>query len=173
MVDGYALAGGKGGFESWLDWRDAHVVRATWRLDLDNLAVRGPARTVSTAGLHGLVNFQRTADGERIDWAGSDGSDLALVLTQRGERSDGTLVGRKLELAPSLPWAGVLPEVSPSLARWLGEGHPRGRFDQLRADWNSDDGVRFAHGNFSGLGIDASGKLAWRVVAQRRSVRRR
>ncbi|HXP01397.1 MAG TPA: YhdP family protein [Luteibacter sp.] len=159
MVDGYALAGGKGGFESWLDWRDAHVVRATWRLDLDNLAVRGPARTVSTAGLHGLVNFQRTADGERIDWAGSDGSDLALVLTQRGERSDGTLVGRKLELAPLLPWAGVLPEVSPSLARWLGEGHPRGRFDELRADWNSDDGVRFAHGKFSGLGIDASGKL--------------
>jgi uncharacterized protein (TIGR02099 family) len=158
-ADGYALAGGKGRFETWLDWRDAHVVRATSRLDLDNLAIRGPARTVSTAGLHGIVDLHRTADGQRIDWAGNDGSDLALVLRKSGERSDGTLVGRTLDLAPLLPWAGVLPQVSPSLARWLGEGHPHGRFDQLRADWNSVDGVSFAHGTFSGVGIDASGGL--------------
>jgi uncharacterized protein (TIGR02099 family) len=158
-IDGYALAGGRGHFESWLDWRDAHVVRATWRLDLDNLAVRGPARTVRTAGLHGIVDFHRTGDGQRIDWIGRDGGDLALVLRQAGGRSDGTLVARNLELAPLLPWTGVLPKVSPSLARWLGEGHPRGRFDHLRADWNSVTGMSFAHAAFSGLGIDASGSL--------------
>nr|WP_275690443.1 YhdP family protein [Luteibacter yeojuensis] len=158
-IDGYALAGGKGGFESWLDWRDAHVVRATWRVDLDHLAVRGPARTVRTAGLHGIVDIHRTTDGTRVDWAGHDGSDLALVLRHEGARSDGTLVGRRLDLAPLLPWAGVLPQVSPSLARWLGDGHPRGRFDHLRADWNSVSGLSFAHAAFSGLGIDASGSL--------------
>jgi uncharacterized protein (TIGR02099 family) len=158
-IDGYALAGGKGSFDSWLDWRDARVVRATWRVDLDNLAVRGPARTVHTAGLHGLVDLHRTAEGTRIDWAGNDGSDLALVLRHTGEQNDGTLVARQLDLAPLLPWAGVLPQVSPSLARWLGEGHPRGRFDHLRADWNSASGMSFAHAAFSGLGIDASGSL--------------
>jgi uncharacterized protein (TIGR02099 family) len=158
-IDGYALAGGKGSFESWLDWRDARVVRATWRVDLDNLAVRGPARTVRTAGLHGVVDLHRTAEGDRFDWAGSDGSDLALILRRSGERTEGTVVARKLELAPLLPWAGVLPQVSPSLARWLGEGRPRGRFDQARADWNSDTGMSFLHATFSGLGIDASGSL--------------
>jgi uncharacterized protein (TIGR02099 family) len=156
---GYALAGGKGRFETWLDWRDAHVVRATSSIDLDNLAVRSPARTVRTAGLHGIIDLHRFAGGQRIDWAGRDGGDAAIVLQTRGEISEGTVVARKLELAPLLPWAGLLPQVSPALARWLGEGRPRGRFDDVRADWNSADGLRFAHASFSGLGIDASGKL--------------
>ncbi|QWT18477.1 TIGR02099 family protein [Bacillus sp. NP157] len=156
---GYALAGGKGRFETWLDWRDAHVVRATSSLDLDNLAVRGPTRTVRTAGLHGIADLHRFNGGQRIDWAGRDGSDAAIVLRTNGSRSEGTVVARHLELAPLLPWAGLLPQVSPALARWLGEGRPRGRFDALRADWNSDDGLSFAHATFSGLGIDASGKL--------------
>ncbi|MGF6494896.1 uncharacterized protein (TIGR02099 family) [Luteibacter sp. 621] len=159
VAGGYALAGGKGRFETWLDWRDAHVVRATSSIDLDNLAVRGPARTVSTAGLHGIVDLHRFANGQRIDWMGRDGSDAAIVLRTNGDRSEGTLVARKLELAPLAPWAGLLPQVSPALARWLGGGRPRGRFDQLRADWNSVDGLRFAQAAFSGLGIDASGKL--------------
>lgn len=158
-VDGYALAGGKGSFETWLDWRDARVVRATWRVDLDNLAVRGPARTVHTAGLHGIVDLHRTDGGQRIDWAGRDGSDLALVLRQNAGRTDGILVGRKLELAPLLPWAGIFPQVTPALARWFGEGHPRGSFDQARVEWNSESGMSFAHASFSGLGIDASGSL--------------
>lgn len=156
---GYALAGGKGRFETWLDWRDAHVVRATSSIDLDNLAVRGPARTVATAGLHGIVDLHRFSGGQRIDWAGRDGSDAAIVLRNQGDRSEGTVVARKLELAPLLPWAGLLPQVSPALARWLGEGKPRGRIDTARADWNSADGLTFTHAAFSGLGIDASGKL--------------
>jgi uncharacterized protein (TIGR02099 family) len=156
---GYALAGGTGRFETWLDWRDAHVVRATSSIDLDNLAVRGPARTVKTAGLHGIVDLHRFNGGQRIDWAGRDGSDAAIILRTKGDVSEGTIVARKLELAPLLPWAGLLPQVSPALARWLGEGKPRGRFDDVHADWNSTDGLSFAHAAFSGLGIDASGKL--------------
>ena len=156
---GYALAGGKGNIETWLDWRDARVVRMTSRIDLDGLAVRGPARTVTTAGLHGIVSLHRTANGQRVDWAGRDGGDLALLLNTVGDRTDGTLAGRRVDLAPLLPWAGILPQMSPSLARWLGEGHPRGRFDDLRADWNSIDGIEFVRAGFSGLGIDASGTL--------------
>jgi uncharacterized protein (TIGR02099 family) len=158
-LGGYALAGGKGRFEMWLDWRDAHVVRATSSIDLDNLAVRGPARTVSTSGLHGIIDLHRFTGGQRIDWLGRDGSDAAIVLRTSGDRSEGTAVGRTLDLAPLLPWAGLAAPVSPALARWLAEGRPRGRFDTLRADWNSVDGLQFAHANFSGLGIDASGKL--------------
>lgn len=156
---GYSLATGRGRFEAWLDWRDAHVVRATSRIDLDNLQVRGPSRTVATEGLHGIVDLHRSADAQRIDWAGQDGSDLALVLKNDSPHNSGTLVARKLDLAPLAPWAGVLPQLSPSIARWLAEGRPRGTFDDVRADWNADDGLRFAHATFSGLGIDASGKL--------------
>lgn len=113
--DGYALAAGKGSFESWLDWRDARVVRATWRVDLDNLAVRGPARTVSTAGLHGIVDLHRRADGDRIDWAGRDGGDLALLLPHAGNRSDGVLAGRNIDLAPLLPGPACFRRCRP---RW-------------------------------------------------------
>ena len=156
---GYALAGGKGGFESWLDWRDGQVVRATSRVDFDELAIRGPARTVSTPGLHGIVDMNRTADGQRVDWAGADGGDLALVTHAQGDRSNGTVVARKIDLGPLLPWAGLMPQVSPALAHWLAAGRPRGHFNEVRADWDSVDGLRFVHATFAGLGIDAIGKL--------------
>jgi uncharacterized protein (TIGR02099 family) len=156
---GYALAGGKGGFESWLDWRDGQVVRTTSRVDFDELAVRSPARTVTTPGLHGIVDMHRTADGQRIDWAGADGGDLALVTHAQGDRSSGTVVARKIELGPLLPWAGLAPQVSPALAHWLADGRPRGHFNDVRADWDSVVGLRFAHASFAGLGIDAIGKL--------------
>jgi uncharacterized protein (TIGR02099 family) len=156
---GYTLAGGKGGFESWLDWRDGQVVRTTSRVDFDQLALRGPARTVSTPGVHGLVDMNRTADGQRVDWAGADGSDIAFVTHLQGDRSNDTLVARKVELGPLLPWMGLAPQVSPALARWLIDGRPRGHFNEVRADWNSVDGLRFIHATFAGLGIEAIGKL--------------
>lgn len=156
---GYALAGGRGGFESWLDWRDGQVVRTTSRVDFDQLAIRGPARTVSTPGLHGIVDMNRTADGQRVDWAGVDGGDLALVTHAQGDRSNGTVVARRIDLGPLLPWAGLMPQVSPALAHWLADGRPRGHFNEVRADWDSVDGLRFVHATFTGLGIDAIGKL--------------
>ncbi|UPG84887.1 TIGR02099 family protein [Luteibacter aegosomatis] len=160
-VGGYTLAKGRGGFETWVQWRDAHVARSTSRIDLDGLKVRGPDRMVSTEGLHGLFDMHADATGteRRFDWAGSDGSDVALLLHQEAGASRGTLVARHLELAPLVPWAGVLPQLSPAMARWLGEGHPRGRFDEARADWDSSGGLHAAHATFSGLGIDASGRL--------------
>jgi uncharacterized protein (TIGR02099 family) len=156
---GYTLAGGKGGFESWLDWRDGQVVRTTSRVDFDELAVRGPARTVSTPGVHGFVDMNRTADGQRVDWAGADGSDIAFVTHVQGDRSNDTLVARKVDLGPLLPWIGLAPQVSPALARWLVDGRPRGHFNDVRADWDSVDGLRFVHATFAGLGIGAIGKL--------------
>lgn len=156
---GYALAGGKGGFESWLDWRDGQVVRTTTRLDFDELAVRGPARTVRTPGLHGIVDMHRTADGQRIDWADADGGDVAFVNHVQGDRSNGTVVARRINLGPLLPWAGLAPQVSPGLAQWLADGQPRGRLNDVRADWDSTDGLRYVHATFAGLGINAIGKL--------------
>jgi uncharacterized protein (TIGR02099 family) len=156
---GYALAGGKGGFESWLDWRRGQVVHMTSRLDFDQIAVRSPARTVTTPGLHGVVDMHRTDDGQRIDWAGADGGDVAFVSHAQGERSDSTVVARKIDLGPLLPWAGLAPQVSPALAHWLMDGRPRGTLREARADWNSETGMRFVHAAFAGLGIDAAGKL--------------
>nr|WP_255494622.1 YhdP family protein [Luteibacter sp. Sphag1AF] len=159
VVNDYALTGGRGTFEGWLDWRDAHVVRAISRIDMDQFAIRGPARTVSVAGLHGIASFRRFASGQRVDWAGNDGGDLALSLSTEAERTHGVLVARALDLTPLLPWAGVLPQLSPSLAQWLGEGKPRGHLDDVRVEWDSEQGLHLAHAKFSGLGIDASGKL--------------
>jgi uncharacterized protein (TIGR02099 family) len=156
---GYALAGGKGAFESWLDWRNGQVVRMTSRLDFDALAVRGPARTVTTPGLHGIVDVHRTADGQRIDWADADGGDVAFVNHVHGERSDGTVVARKINLGPLLPLASLAPQVSPGLAQWLANGQPRGRLNDVRADWDSAAGLRYVHAKFAGLGINAIGKL--------------
>jgi uncharacterized protein (TIGR02099 family) len=156
---GYALAGGKGAFESWLDWRNGQVVRMTSRLDFDALALRGPARTVTTPGLHGIVDVHRTADGQRIDWADADGGDVAFVNHVQGERSEGTVVARKINLGPLLPLASLAPQVSPGLAQWLANGQPRGRLNDVRADWDSAAGLRYVHAKFAGLGINAIGKL--------------
>jgi uncharacterized protein (TIGR02099 family) len=156
---GYALAGGKGAFESWLDWRNGQVVRMTSRLDFDALALRGPARTVTTPGLHGIVDMHRTADGQRIDWADADGGDVAFVNHVQGERSEGTVVARKINLGPLLPLASLAPQVSPGLAQWLANGQPRGRLNDVRADWDSAAGLRYVHAKFAGLGINAIGKL--------------
>ncbi|MDF3980893.1 YhdP family protein [Luteibacter sp. PPL201] len=160
-LDGRSLAAGRGSFETWLQWRDAHVVRATSRVDLEGLKVREADRTIATSGLHGLFDMHLDArlGQRRLDWAGTDGSDVAVLLSRDSDAPRATVVARHLELAPLAPWAGVLPQLSPSLARWLGEGRPRGRLDDVRVEWNGQTGLRFAHASFAGLGIDASGTL--------------
>jgi uncharacterized protein (TIGR02099 family) len=81
------------------------------------------------------------------------------VTHAQGDRSNGTVVARRIDLGPLLPWAGLMPQVSPALAHWLADGRPRGHFNEVRADWDSVDGLRFVHATFTGLGIDAIGKL--------------
>jgi uncharacterized protein (TIGR02099 family) len=155
-VDGYGVSAGTGSFQVWNDWRRGVVVRSVARLDLANLAMHGPTQAVATSGLHGLVDFQRRADGDHVLWAADDKGVLALAIGAQGTLD---IAAREVDLAPLLPWAALLPSTPPGVAAWLATGRPRGKLTTATAHWGDDIDARSVAASFQGLGIDAVGSL--------------
>jgi uncharacterized protein (TIGR02099 family) len=160
-MDGYTADRGHGRLAAWLDWHKGKVTNSLIRFDLDTLAVTSPAgATASVASLHGLAGLRQTADGYDVRWAGDDRSALALSLHQPGSPQFNLgVAARELQLAPLLPWLGLKPDLAPSLARWLGSGHPRGDLSRVALQWSRVGGLRALDLAFRDLGIDAVGKL--------------
>ena len=161
-LGGYTVDSGNGTFASWLDWRDAKVVRNLTRLDLDGLALTSPAgHQARVASLHALGDMNKTAQGLRVRWGADDGG--ALVLDVRngadGHADEALIAARDLQLGALAPWAALKPELSPGMAQWLGTGKPRGKLGQVALRWTRADGLASANVGFSGLGVDAVGKL--------------
>ncbi len=69
------------------------------------------------------------------------------------------VAARELQLAPLLPWLALKPALSPTLAQWLGGGHPRGELSRLALHWNRAQGLQSVDLAFNDLGIDPVGKL--------------
>jgi uncharacterized protein (TIGR02099 family) len=160
-LDGYTAEQGHGKLAAWLDWHRGKLVKSTIRLDLDQLAVAhaGGARA-SVSALHGEASISRTADGYDVRWAGDDNSRLSLSLHQPANQPVSVgIAARNLQLAPLLPWLALKPDLAAQLAQWLGGGHPRGDLDRVALHWNQTDGVKAVDIAFTGLGIDAVGRL--------------
>ncbi|CAM5265739.1 YhdP family protein [Rhodanobacter lindaniclasticus] len=153
---GYGIGRGSGRLSAWIDWRRGQLGDSVVRVDLDTLSVRGPAGGVAdVASLHGLAGVHAEGAGYALRWAGDDGSAAVAKLDQPGTpqfRLDAA--ARKLQLAPLLPWLGLTPELSPSLARWLGSGHPRGEVEQAAVHWTRAGGLQRLLVAFDQLGID-------------------
>ncbi len=160
-MGGYAVDHGSGRLSAWLDWRAGRLTRSLTRFDLATLTVRAPTGgSASVAALHGLLGVHQTGDGYGVRWAGDDASALALSLHQPGTlQASAGVAARELQLAPLLPWLALLPELPPTLAPWLGQGHPRGDLNRVALQWSRADGVHAVDVAFSGLGIDPVGKL--------------
>jgi uncharacterized protein (TIGR02099 family) len=160
-MGGYTAEQGHGHLSAWLDWRRGKVTSSLIRFDLDRLAVTAPAgATANVAALHGLVGLRQTKDGYDVRWAGDDGSALASSLHQpaTGQTSVG-IAANRLQIAPLLPWLALKPGLGPTLATWIGSGHPRGELDRVALHWNRTDGVQAIDVAFHDLGIDAVEKL--------------
>ena len=161
-MGGYTVDGGNGTFASWLDWRDAKVVRSLTRLDLDGVALTNPdGRQTRVASLHALGDMHKTGQGFRVRWAADDGGALALDVRNGsdGHAEEALIAAHDLQLGALAPWAALKPELSPGMAQWLGTGKPRGKLSQVALRWTRAEGLSSANVGFTGLGIDAVGKL--------------
>ncbi|HWU77057.1 MAG TPA: YhdP family protein [Rhodanobacter sp.] len=160
-MDGYALAHGNGRLSVWLDWRQGKLRDSLFDFELDALAVTTPTGDrASVVALHGLAGVRGTDDGYQLRWAGDDGSALVANLHDPGNpKSTVDVAARALQLAPLLPWLALKPDLSPSLVKWLGNGHPRGELGRVALHWAKADGLHALVVQFKGLGIDPAGKL--------------
>ena len=155
-LQGYGIEHGTGRLNAWLDWNQGQLGDSVVRVDLDTLSVRGPGGGMAdVASLHGLAGIHAEDAGYTLRWAGDDGSAAVVELEQPGTpqfRLDAA--ARKLQLAPLLPWLGLTPDLSPSLARWIGSGHPHGELEQLALHWTRAGGLQRLAVAFDKLGID-------------------
>ncbi|MFC4764486.1 YhdP family protein [Dyella koreensis] len=160
-MGGYAAESGHGSFASWLDWRDARVVRSLTRFDLSDVVLVSPeGNKAHVSSLHTLAEMRKGQDGFQLRWATDDGSALAADLHQlSGEQARVDVAARDLQLEPLLPWLALKPQLSPGLAQWVGAGKPRGKLSHAALRWTRAQGIEFIDAGFSGLGIDAAGKL--------------
>lgn len=166
LLDGIDMAGytvdhGAGQLSAWLDWRHGELYSSVLRADLDTLSISGPTGgTARVASLHGLAGIRSAGDGYQLRWAGDDGSAAVLNLDHPGTpelRLDAA--ASKLQLAPLLPWLALTPDLTPSLAQWLGTGNPHGELGKVALHWTRASGLQRLAVEFDGLGIDPVEKL--------------
>ncbi|WP_130619944.1 YhdP family protein [Dyella amyloliquefaciens] len=158
---GYTAESGSGSFDTWLDWRDAKIVRSLTRFQLSQLSIANPDGVkANTSALRGMVEVAMDKDTSQVRWAGDDGS--ALVATVQGIGTDqlqASAAARNLQLANLVPWLALKPQMSPALAQWVGSGRPRGQVASAQLAWSKADGLKMLDAEFSGLAIDPVGKL--------------
>ncbi|WP_266169371.1 YhdP family protein [Dyella subtropica] len=160
-MGGYTAESGHGSFASWLDWRDAKVVRNLTRFDLSDVVLASPeGGKAYVPSLHALAELRMGNDGSQLRWVDDDGSALAAELHQMdSDQAHVDVAARDLQLGPLLPWLALKPQLSPGLAQWVGAGKPRGKLSHASLRWTRAQGLAFVDVGFSGLGIDAAGKL--------------
>ncbi|HKR75702.1 MAG TPA: TIGR02099 family protein, partial [Rhodanobacter sp.] len=141
-LGGYDVQGGHGDVAAWLDWQQGKVVRNFTRLDLDGLRIAGANGRVEVPALRGEAELSRTADGYELRWAGDDQGALAVWLHHPGTPQFALqAAARDLQLAPLLPWLGLLPKLPPASAAWLGAGRPHGKLDNVTLAWTQAGGL--------------------------------
>ncbi|WP_430390838.1 YhdP family protein [Dyella sp. 20L07] len=160
-MGGYTADSGTGSFESWLDWRDAKIVRNLTRFHLRQVAVANPdGAAAHVPALDGLAELAMDKDGYRLRWADDDGGAAIASLHGLGtEQAHVEVAAQNLQLAPLAPWLALKPQLSASLAQWLGSGKPRGQLAHAQIRWNSADQLQVLDVGFNGLAIDPVGKL--------------
>lgn len=160
-MGGYTAESGSGSFDSWLDWRDAKVVRNLTQFHVANLSIANPdGARAQIAELDGLAELALDKDGYQLRWAGDDGGALAASLHGLGtDQAHVEVDARNLSLAPLVPWLALKPQMAPALAQWVGAGKPRGQIIRALVRWNHVDGLQALDAQFDGLAIDPVGKL--------------
>ncbi|MDG2536071.1 YhdP family protein [Dyella jiangningensis] len=160
-MGGYTAESGSGSFDTWLDWRDAKIVRSLTSFHLSQLSIANPDGVrANVPTLQGLAEVTMGRDACQVRWAGDDGG--ALVARVQGIGTDGlqaSIAAKDLQLAALVPWLALKPQMSPTLAQWVGSGRPRGQIERAQVNWSRADGVQQLSAEFGGLAIDPVGKL--------------
>ncbi|MDR3444314.1 MULTISPECIES: YhdP family protein [unclassified Dyella] len=158
---GYTADGGSGSFESWLDWRDARVVRSLTRFHLRDLKLGNPdGASASADALDGLAEVAIGKDSYTVRWAADDGGAAVIALKSLGtDQASVEVAARQLQLAPLVPWLALKPQMSPGLSQWIGGGKPRGQLTQANLAWSHAEGMRSLYAAFDNVAINPVGKL--------------
>jgi uncharacterized protein (TIGR02099 family) len=158
---GYTADSGVGSFESWLDWRDARVVRSLTRFHLRGLKLGNPdGATASVDALDGLAEMAIGKDGYTVRWAADDGGVALVALKDMGtDQASVDVAARNVQLAPLVPWLALKPQLSAGLAQWVGGGKPRGQITRAQLSWNHADGLHSLDAAFDNVAINPIGKL--------------
>jgi uncharacterized protein (TIGR02099 family) len=158
---GYTADGGSGSFESWLDWRDARVVRSLTRFHLRDLKLGNPdGASASADALDGLAEVAIGKDSYTVRWAADDGGAAVVDLKSMGtDQASVEVAARQLQLAPLVPWLALKPQMSPGLAQWVGGGKPRGQLTQAHLAWSHAEGMHSLYAAFDNVAINPVGKL--------------
>lgn len=160
-LGGYTADSGTGSFESWLDWRDARVVRNLTQLHLRDLKISNPdGATAHVSALDGTGELAVDKNGLDLRWAADDGGAVVATITAAGtDQASIQASARDLRLDPLVPWLALKPQLSPGLAQWVGNGKPRGQVTHAQLQWNRSSGIQLLDVAFDGLAIDPVGKL--------------
>jgi len=158
---GYTADSGNGSIESWLDWRDARVVRSLTRFHLRDVKLSNPdGASASADALDGLAEVAIGKDSYTVRWAADDGGAAVIALNAMGtDQASVNVAARQLQLAPLVPWLALKPQLSTGLAQWVGGGKPRGQLAQAQLAWSRAEGLRSLYAAFDGVAINPVGKL--------------
>lgn len=160
-LGGYTAESGSGSFDSWLDWRDAKVVRSLTRFHLSELALGNPDGAVANVpALNGMAEVAIEKDGYTLRWAADDGGAAMVALHGMGtDQAHVEAAASNLQLASLAPWLALKPQLSTGLAQWVGGGKPRGQITRAQLAWSHADGLQGLNAAFENLAINPVGKL--------------
>ena len=160
-IDDYRAVQGRGQLAAWLTWKQRRVTRSVVQMQLADLAIAGPdGQQARVASLSGIGDLIADANGYRLRWAGADNSALLLAVRQPGTAQTSVgLAASNLQIAPLLPWLALKPDLAPTLARWVGQGRPRGVLTRAALQWRRSAGIDAVAVDFRDLGIDATAEL--------------
>ncbi|WP_267223716.1 YhdP family protein [Dyella silvae] len=160
-LGGYTAESGSGSFDSWLDWRDAKVVRSLTRFHLSELALGNPDGAIANVpALNGMAEVTIEKDGYTLRWAADDGG--AAMVALHGMSTDQAHVeaaASNLQLASLAPWLALKPQLTTGLAQWVGGGKPRGQITRAQLAWSHANGLQGLNVAFENLAINPVGKL--------------
>ncbi|WP_026033856.1 YhdP family protein [Dyella japonica] len=158
---GYTADNGSGSVESWLDWRDARVVRGLARFHLHDIKLGNPdGASAGADALDGLADVVIGKDGYTVRWAADDGGAAVAVLKGMGtDQASVEVAARNVQLAPLVPWLALKPQLSANLAQWVGTGKPRGQITRASLAWSHAEGLRALDVAFDKVAINPVGKL--------------
>lgn len=166
-LQGFDLRSGHGDLELWGSWRGNELRSAAARYDLRDLALNAPGgRHAESPALSGVVELNRKPDGWELRYrdAGKSGDDiddvggLAMQVHGSGDARRIALAARDLDLAPLLPFIGLLPQAPGGLSDWIASAHPHAQITAAAMRWNAN-GRYAVVARLHALGATAQGKL--------------
>lgn len=156
-VRGYGVPSGRGDVAAWLTWRHRKLTGLTARVDVRDLVVQAPDRSIDVPRLQGLLQYRREGGHARLLFA--PGSRGAARVDVYGIDGDLRMEGVAQNLAPVgwLALASLAPGLPVAAQQWLADARPSVHVVQGRFRWSKATGLHALDVRFDHLAFAAAG----------------